>query len=68
MGTETALTWGFEDSLYAMDTLVGAGYPVLGLYDEAHGVPQREVEKRSRLAVPSLEHVAVQEGKLQLLL
>ncbi len=67
MGTEKPLTWGFEDSLYAMDTLVGAGYPVLGLYDEAHGVPQCEVEKRSRLAVPSLERVVVQEGKLQLL-
>ena len=64
MGTEKALTWGFEDALYAMDTLAGAGYPVFGLYDEAHGVPQVEVEKRARLAAPTLENVAVREGNL----
>ena len=56
MGTEKALTWGFEDALYAMDTLVKAGYPVFGLYDEAHGVPQVEVEKRARLA-PSVREI-----------
>ena len=67
MGTDKALTWGFEDSLYAMDTLAKAGYPVLGLYDEAHGVPKGEVEKRARMTVPSLECVAVQEGELRLL-
>ena len=67
MGTDKALTWGFEDSLYAMDTLEKAGYPVLGLYDEAHGVPKGEVEKRARMTVPSLECVAVQEGELRLL-
>ena len=64
MGTEKALTWGFEDALYAMDTLVKAGYPVFGLYDEAHGVPQVEVEKRARLVAPTLEKVAVREGNL----
>lgn len=64
MGTEKALTWGFEDALYAMDTLARAGYPVFGLYDEAHGVPQAEVEKRARLAAPTLESVAVHEGNL----
>ena len=67
MGTERALTWGFEDSLYAMDTLRRAGYPVLGLYDEDHGVPQREVEKRARIAVPTLECVTVRNGELKLL-
>jgi beta-phosphoglucomutase-like phosphatase (HAD superfamily) len=64
MGTEKAFTWGFEDALYAMDTLVKAGYPVFGLYDEAHGVSQVEVEKRARLVAPTLENVAVREGNL----
>ena len=47
-----------------MDTLAKAGYPVFGLYDEAHGVPQVEVEKRARLVAPTLESVAVREGNL----
>lgn len=66
MGTDRPFTWGFEDSLYAMDTLVKAGYPVFGLYDEEHGVPQTEVEKRACLAAPTLESADVNEGKLVL--
>lgn len=66
MGTGRPFTWGFEDSLYAMDTLVKAGYPVFGLYDEEHGVPQTEVEKRACLAAPTLERADVNEGKLVL--
>lgn len=66
MGTDRPFTWGFEDSLYAMDTLVKAGYPVFGLYDEEHGVPQTEVEKRACLAAPTLERADVNEGKLVL--
>ena len=66
MGTDRPFTWGFEDSLYAMDTLVKAGYPVFGLYDEEHGVPQAEVEKRACLAAPTLESADVNEGKLVL--
>ena len=64
MGTEKPFTWGFEDSLYAMDTLVKAGYPVFGLYDEEHGVPQAEVEKRASLAAATLESADVSEGQL----
>ena len=33
LGTERALTWGFEDSLYAVRTLKSAGYPTVGVYD-----------------------------------
>lgn len=64
MGTPLESTWGFEDSLYAMDTLAQAGYPVLGLYDEAHGVPKEEVEKRADLSAPSLVGLEVAHGVL----
>lgn len=32
MGTQRMLTWGFEDSQYAMETLKNAGYPVVGIF------------------------------------
>lgn len=32
MGTPKMLTWGFEDSQYAMETLKKAGYPVVGVF------------------------------------
>ena len=66
MGTPRELTWGFEDSLYAMDTLRNAGYPVLGLFDEEHGVPEAEVRKRANITAATLENVVVEEGILKL--
>lgn len=33
MGTPLATTWGVEDSIYAVNTLRGAGYRTLGIYD-----------------------------------
>lgn len=66
MGTEKPFTWGFEDSLYAMDTLAKAGYPVFGLYDEEHGVPRVEVEKRACLSAATLAAADVREGQLVL--
>ena len=33
MGTELQYTWGFEDALYAVQTLKRASYPVVGVYD-----------------------------------
>ena len=33
MGTSKQLTWGVEDSAYAIGTLAGAGYRTLGIYD-----------------------------------
>ena len=64
LGTEKQVTWGFEDSLYAMDTLRNAGFPVVGLYCEKDGVPQLQVEKRATIAVPSLERLTVEQGVL----
>ncbi len=33
MGTPVGSTWGVEDSVYAVNTLSGAGYRTLGIYD-----------------------------------
>lgn len=33
MGTETAMTWGFEDAAYAIGTLKRAGFHALAVYD-----------------------------------
>ncbi len=64
LGTERGCTWGFEDSLYAMDTLRNAGFPVLGLYSDANGVSKAEAEAHADIAVPSLEGITVREGRL----
>lgn len=64
LGTDPATTWGFEDSLYAMDTLRNAGYPVVGICDEAEGVLRGDVECSADVAVDSLEDLTVAEGKL----
>lgn len=64
LGTEKQVTWGFEDSLYAMGTLRNAGFPVVGLYCEKDGVPQLQVEKRATIAVSSLERLTVEQGVL----
>lgn len=64
MRTDTLTTWGFEDSLYAMDTLRKAGYGVVGIYDEARGVVRHEVEQRATITVSSLSDITVVGGQL----
>lgn len=64
LGTAPEVTWGFEDSLYAMATLRNAGYPVVGICDEAEGVLRADVEREADIAVDSLEDLTVMEGKL----
>lgn len=64
MGTNASTTWGFEDSVYAMHTLRNAGYPVVGLYDEAQGVLRADVLDVADVALATLEHLTVREGKL----
>ena len=59
MGTEQKSTWGFEDSLYAMNTLRMANYPVLGIYDEGGEPSQTDVQTVATISVASFEEVAV---------
>lgn len=62
LGTPREATWGFDDSLYAMDTLRNAGFPVVGLFDEAGHVPEVEVRKRAQITVPNLAGIYVRQA------
>lgn len=59
LGVPRAATWGFEDSLYALDTLTKAGFKTVGVYDPAEGVTFEELQRRSTLAVKSFEDLNV---------
>ena len=66
LGTPRGETWGFEDSLYAMDTLRNAGFPVVGIYDEEHGVGIEDVRERAFFAVGRLDELIVEDGMIGL--
>lgn len=66
LGTQRGETWGFEDSLYAMDTLRNAGFPVVGIYDEEHGVGVEDVRERALFAVGRLDELIVEDGMIGL--
>lgn len=66
MQTEKLSTWGFEDSLYAMDTLRKAGYGVVGIYDAGQEAPYAEVMQRADIAVSALSEITVTQGQLRM--
>lgn len=42
LGTPRSRTWGFEDALYAVQTLAGAGFRTVGVYDtDIAGTPEQ---------------------------
>lgn len=55
MGTDRATTWGFDDSLYALEVLKDAGYPTVGLYDPHE---QRTLEEWRAIATIVVESFA----------
>lgn len=60
MGTTLARTWGVEDSLYALRTLVAAGYKTLGIYDcDIAGSPE-ELREVADHFITSFEDIDVQ--------
>lgn len=59
IGTPKATTWGFEDSVYAMNTLHAAGYPVLGLYDEGEKITFTELQSIADLSIRSFDEVRI---------
>lgn len=64
MGTDLASTWGLEDSLYAMETLRGAQFPVIGIYDEEGGVSKEAASGAADVAVARLDELEVRQGML----
>lgn len=57
MGTPHELTWGFEDSIYAVRTLARAGYGTVGVFDRDDSGTMEQLEAESDLAVRSFEEL-----------
>ena len=55
MGTDTALTWGFEDAVYAVRTLANAGYGTVGVYDHDLSGTWDQLSAEADLAIRSFE-------------
>ena len=55
MGTSTALTWGFEDAIYAVRTLARAGYGTVGVYDHDLSGTWGQLSAEADLAIRSFE-------------
>lgn len=57
MGTPLATTWGFEDAIYAVRTLVGAGYGTVGVYDHDNSGTWEELSAEADLAIRNFEEL-----------
>ena len=66
MDTDIPLTWGFDDSVYAIQTMRDAGFPVVGIFDQETEADRAAVEQASTCAVGNLEGVLVSAGELVL--
>lgn len=55
MGTKVEDTWVFEDSLHAIQTARKAGFPIVGLYDEASDKNQEQIKKESTIYLGDLK-------------
>lgn len=60
LGTPIEYTWGFEDSLYALDTLRQAGYPTVGLFDDSEGITFEQLKERATVAVHSFAELSLE--------
>ena len=60
MKTDKSLTWGFEDSLYAVRTLVAAGFQCAGCYDCDNSATIDELRTHATLVIPSFEGYSAQ--------
>lgn len=59
MGTPRASTWGFDDSLYALDVMRAAGYPTVGLFDPHEGIALPEWADRVDIVARSFEELSL---------
>lgn len=60
MGTELRFTWGFEDALYAVQTLSRAGYPVVGVYDDDLAGTYEDLATHADMAIRSFEELSAE--------
>lgn len=57
MGTSTALTWGFEDAIYAVRTLSAAGFGTVGVYDADLAGTWEQLSAEADLVIRSFEEL-----------
>lgn len=55
LGTPREQTWVFEDSLFAMETVKAAGFPLAGVYDDSQDALQDEVRKLADFYIPGFD-------------
>ena len=59
MGTALEYTWGFEDAIYAVDTLVRGGYKTVGIYDNDLSATYEQLEARATIAIREFSDLSV---------
>lgn len=61
MGTSVTSTWGFEDSIYAVRTLVNAGFKCAGCYDRDDSATMEELQAEASFVIPSFAQVTADD-------
>lgn len=61
LGTMRVQTWGFEDALYAIRTLRGAGYHTMGVYDCDTSATWAQLQSEADRAIRSFEDITAEE-------
>lgn len=61
LGTDLSFTWGFEDALYAVQTLRRAGYPVVGIYDDDLAGRFEDLKAEATLAIRSFSELSADD-------
>lgn len=61
MGTELQFTWGFEDALYAVQTLKRASYPTVGVYDNDLAGTYEDLRAHADLAIRCFTELSAEE-------
>ena len=61
MGTAVADTWGFEDSIYAVRTLMHNGFKCVGCYNRDDSATLAQLQAEATLAITSFENFSAQD-------
>lgn len=61
LGTDLPFTWGFEDALYAVQTLRRAGYSVVGIYDDDLAGRFEDLKAEATLAIRSFSELSADD-------
>ncbi len=61
LGTPRERTWAFEDALYAIGTLMGAGFHSVGVYDSEVAGPAARLKEASDMLIMSFSDITADE-------